>query len=222
MTTQTAFDKFQIKVNNNSETGKIAVDRGRFVLLFNEAQNRLIEYILDKKSEDDIRYIERILVQGYKLSLFKSDKSYQDYSLPKDYFDFSSLHATANKGECLDKSMTLFEIKDDDSPLILEDEYNNPSFLAREAPFSIASNKIKIYKDETFEYNKVFLNYYKYPIQIRLVNDEDPESEFDKNFDPEFDDKFVDRIISVAAGNFELNNESQKAQFDFQMAKQKV
>lgn len=222
MTTQTAFDKFQIKVNNNSETGKIAVDRGRFVLLFNEAQNRLIEYILDKKSEDDIRYIEAILVQQFKLTLFKSDKDYQDFSLPKDYFDFSSLHATADKGKCSDKKMTLFEIKDDDSSLILEDEYNNPSFLAREAPFSIASNKIKIYKDETFQYNKVFLNYYRYPVQIKLVNDADPESEFVENLNPEFDDKFVDRIISVASGEFELNNENQKAQFDIQMAKQKV
>jgi len=222
MTTQTAFDKFQIKVNNNSETGKIAVDRGRFVLLFNEAQNRLIEYILDKKSEDDIRYIEAILVQQYKLTLFKSDKEYQDYNLPENYFDFSSLHATADKGKCIDKKMTLFEIKDDDSSLILEDEYNNPSFLAREAPFNIASNKIKIYKDETFQYNKVFLNYYRYPVQIKLINEADPESEFIKDLNPEFDDKFVDRIISVASGNFELNNSDQKAQFDIQMAKQKI
>lgn len=222
MTTQTAFDKFQMKVNNNSETGKIAVDRGRFVLLFNEAQNRLVEYILDKKSEDDIRYIEAILVQQYKLTLSKSNKEYQNYSLPKDYFDFSSLHATANKGECQDKKMTLFEIKDDDSPLILEDENSNPSFLAREAPFSIASNKIKIYKDETYEYNNVLLNYYRYPIQIKLVNDADPESEFIENLNPEFDDKFTDRIISIAAGVFELNNENQKAQFDVQMAKQKI
>lgn len=222
MNTQTAYDKFQIKVNNNSETGKIAVDRGRFVLLYNEAQNRLIEYILDKKSEDDIRYVEVILVQQYSLTLFKSDKEYQDYSLPKDYFDFSSLHATANKGKCSNKKMTLFEIKDDDSPLILEDEYNNPSFIAREAPFSIASNKIKIYKDDTFEYNKVFLNYYRYPVQIKLINEADPESGFVEQLNPEFDDKFVDRIISLAAGGFELNNENPKAQFDTQMAKQKA
>lgn len=222
MTTETAFDKFQIKVNNNSETGKIAVDRGRFVIIFNEAQNRLIEYILEKKSEDDIRYIEKILVQQFKLSLFKSDKEYQDFSLPKDYFDFSSLHATAKKGKCSDKRMTLFEIKDDDSFLILEDEYNNPSFLAREAPFSIASNRIKIYKDDTFEYDKVLLNYYRYPVQIKLVNDADPESDFAPDSNPEFDDKFIDRVLSVASGEFELNNENQKAQFDIQMAKQKV
>ena len=61
--TELAYEKFQVKFNDNYETSKVSVDRGRFVLLANEAQNKLIENILDKKSNDEIRYIQKILVK---------------------------------------------------------------------------------------------------------------------------------------------------------------
>ena len=221
MKVQTAYDKFEIKVNKNSETGKIAVDRGRFVLIYNEAQNKLIEYILDKKNEDDIRYIQGILVSDLPVSSSESKMNYQNFLLPENYFDFSSAYALANQGECKDKTIYLYEIKDDDKGEILQDEDNKPSFLARESLLHITSNKIKVYKED-FVISKLLLSYYRYPIQIKLKNQEDPESDFDEDFNPEFDDKFVDRIISIASGEFELNSENQKAQFDKQRAQSKI
>ena len=221
MTTQTAFDKFQIKVNKNFETGSIAVDRGRFVIIFNEAQNKLIEYILDKKNEDDIRYIQKILISDYPVSSSQSKMHYQDFQLPKDYFDFSSVYATATKGECKNKQMFLFEIKSDDKNEILQDKFNKPSFLEREAPFNITSDNIRVYRDE-FEINRIFLSYYRYPVQIKLLTEEDPESDFDNSINPEFDDKFVDRILSLATGEFELNSENPKFQANKLSAIQKI
>lgn len=220
MDVQTAYNKFQIKFNSNFETGKISVDRGRFVLIFNESQNRLIEYILDKKNEDDIRYIQKILISDYPIESTISKQDYQQFPLPKDYFDLSGAYAKATKKECRDFKIKLFEIKDDDKGEILEDEYNKPSFEAREAPFHITSDTVKVYKED-FDYLKLFLSYYRYPTQIKLIDEENPESDF-ADFHPEFDDKFVDRIISIASGESELNNENPKSQADRQRASSKI
>jgi hypothetical protein len=221
MNVDTAYEKFQIKVNNNSETGKIGIDRARFVITFNESSNKLIEYTLDKKNEDDIRYIQKILVSDYPISSSESKEDYQKFKLPENYFDFSSAYAKATKNACQNKKIDLFEIKDDDKGLILQDENNNPSFEAREAPFHITSDSVKAYKKD-FVYTSLFLSYYRYPVQIKLIDENNPESGFDTNFNPEFDNKFVDRIISLASGEFELNNESQKSQADKIRAQSKI
>lgn len=221
MTTQTAFDKYQIKVNKNLSTGSVAIDRGRFVLLFNEASNKLIEYILDKKNEDDIRYIQKILVTDYSLNISEYNREYYKFNLPKDYFDFSNASAIASKQSCKNKKIFLFEVKDDDKNEFLQDEFNKPSFEARESLFNITSDTIKVYVDD-FEIEKLNISYYRYPTQIKLLNEEDPESDFDNNFNPEFDDKFVDRILSIATGEFQLNIENSKFQADKARAIQKI
>lgn len=221
MNVQLAYDKFQIKVNNNSETGKIAVDRGRFVLIYNEAQNKLIEYILDKKNEDDIRYVQKILVSDHIIKESFSKLDYQEFELPKNYFDFSSAYAEASTDKCKGKKITLFELKDDDKTSILDDENNKPLFITRESFLHITSDKVKVYKGD-FSIDRLLLSYYRYPVQIALENADNPESDFDSTLNPEFDDKFVDRILSSASGEFELNTSNQKAQFDKQRAQQKL
>ena len=221
MNVYTAYEKFQIKANKNSGTGKVSIDRGRFVIIFNESSNKLIEYILDKKNEDDIRYLEKILVSDYPITSSESKEDYQKFNLPKDYFDLSSAYAKATKGVCQNQKVFLFEIKDDDKGEIMQDEFNKPSFEAREAPFHITSGTVKLYKED-FTFTSLYLSYYRYPIQIKLLDEQDPESDFDGDFNPEFDDKFVDRIISLASGEFELNNESQKSQLDKMRAQNKL
>lgn len=221
MTTQTAFDKFQIKVNKNFETGSIAIDRGRFVILFNESQNKLIEYILDKKNEDDIRYIQKVLVSDFPILSSESKTEYQNFNLPEDFFDFSNVNCYSSSGKCQSKKMFLYEVKDDDKNEFLQDEFNKPSFEARESLFNINSDNLKVYIQD-FTIDKILLSYYRYPVQIRLLDEEDPESDFDNTINPEFDDKFVDRIISIASGESELNMGSQKTQADKARAINKI
>ncbi len=220
MNVNTAYDKFQIKVNKNSETGKMSVDRGRFVLTFNEVTNKLIEYILEKRNEDDIRYIQKILMSDFPISSPVSKEDYQKFKLPDNYFDFSSAYGKASRDYCKDVKITLFEFKDDDKGEVLVDEYNSPSFEAREAPFHITDDHLKVYVKD-FNLSKLYLSYYRYPVQIKLQDEENPESEF-ADIHPEFDDKFVDRIISLASGESELNNENPKSQADKARAQNKL
>jgi hypothetical protein len=213
MTTAKAYEYFIIKINENATTDQVSCDKGRFERLYNNHQNKLIEFILERRFEDDIRYIQQILVEDKKLTSSNNHLDHQDFELPKDFFDFSNLYIQAIKGECKDK-VDCFEIKGDDKNNILRDSDNNPSFKHRETPFTISSSKIQIFTAGDFTIDSAYFSYYRYPQQIGLVNPQNPESDFNSN-NPEFDDKFVNRVIDLAASEFFQNNNDQK----FQIAK---
>ena len=133
--------------------------------------------------------------------------------MPEDLLNFSSAYSTATKGNCKNVKINLFDIKDDNKTEVLQDEFNSPSFLAREAPMSMANNKLYLYKDD-FIHENLFLSYYRYPKQIQLLDPDNPESNFDPSINPEFDDLLLDRILSMAASEFEANSENPKFQVD--------
>lgn len=219
-TTEQAYNKFILKINKNATTDGISCDKGRFVLIFNEAQNKFIEHILDKKFEDDIRYIQQILVDDKEISPSATHLDHQDFELPKDFLDLSTVYGFASRDKCNKQKISLFEIKDDNRNEIMRDEFNKPSFKFREAPYHLSSNFLKVYKDD-FKYTSLRLSYYRYPIQIGLINQDNPEGNFNSQ-NPEWDDKTLDRIITLAASEFEFNNESQKYQATKVNAAQKI
>lgn len=221
MTTEQAYVRFLMKIDNNFENSIVSGDRGRFVIIFNEAQNKMLENILDRKKDDEIRYIQKMLVSNHSIKKDKSVEYADTFKLPENYFDFSSAYSKASTKTCKDAKINLYEIKDDNKVEILQDEFNKPSFLAREAPLTISSDKIYIYNDG-FTHDNLFLSYYRYPAQIKLLVEDDPESPFDTDVNPEFDDKFMDRVISMAASEFEINASDPKYQVNIQRAIQKI
>jgi len=221
MQAERAYEKFQIKLNENFETSKIAVDRGRFVIVSMESQNKMMENILDRKKDDELRYIQKVLVKDAKIKKDSSTTTADYFPLPDNYFDFSSAYTKAHKDSCTNQKINLYEIKDDNSIAIMQDEFNKPSFIAREAPFTFSSDKITVFKDD-FTNDELYLSYYRYPTQIRLLDEEDPESVFDPSFEFEFDDKFVDRIISMAVSEMKINNEDPSYQINKQQAINKL
>ncbi len=217
MTTEQAYLKFQIKVNENFETSKIAVDRGRFVILLNESMNKMMENIIDRKKDDEIRYIQKVLVKDFKIQKKSSTETADYFPLPSNYFDFSSAYTKATKNNCKNQRIDLFEIKDDNSTENFQDEFNDPSFIARETLFTFSEDNLIVFKKD-FTNTELLLSYYRYPVQVKLTDPENPESEFDVHFNPEFDDKFMDRIVSMAASEYEINNENPKYQINKQQA----
>ncbi|MAX51581.1 MAG: hypothetical protein CMH22_06335 [Methylophaga sp.] len=220
MLPEIAYQKFIVKINKNAQTDNISCDKGRFVLLYNENQNKIIEQILEDKSDDDLRYIEKLLVSNAELLSSDFKFNSQLFKLPTNFFDHSTLFGYATCEVCEEpQKIDLFEIKADNENFILSDEHNRPSFNWREAPYYFSENKVKVFTDN-FTFTKLLLTYYRYPTQISLQNSEDPESDF-TDTQIELDDKIVDRIISLAASDFELNNNNQKFQADIVRAKQK-
>jgi len=206
MLVEQAYQRYLLKVEKNGVNDNLSTDRGRFVIIFNEAQNKYVEFMLDRKGEDDIRYIQKLLVPNKRIPFNTKTLEYYSFKLPENYFDFANTYASCSKGVCVNQKVYLYEFKEENKNEILMDEFQRPSFLWREAPFNINSDSIKVYYED-FKVDEILLSYYRYAQQISLIDSEDPESQFDENKKLEFDDKVIDRILSSAAGEFELNNE---------------
>ena len=214
-----AYERFLMKAERNSVNDGLSTDRGRFVQLFNEASHRYIEYCYEKKNEDDIRYIQSMLVDSEPISYSFHNENYYAFELPEDYFEFSNVYGKASKGDCYNTNIDLFEIKDFNKNIIISDEFTSPSFEYREAPFTISDNSVKVFTDNNFSVDNIILTYYRYPKKIKLQNPDNPESQFDDSFDLDFDDKVIDRIISAAVSGFDINNSSERWQLHNVFAK---
>ena len=97
------------KAEENMTNGGIKLDKARFVQLFNDEQNRLVRYILDKKNEEDIRYIQKLVVYSKELD-DRGDKDNPEsilFSLPSDFFSFSNISGVFTKGECTVTDFTM-------------------------------------------------------------------------------------------------------------------
>ena len=68
MTIQEAYLRSLQKNEQNLANGGIKLDPGRFVLLFNEAQDRLIRYYLNRKDDETIRSTQTLLVNWKSLN----------------------------------------------------------------------------------------------------------------------------------------------------------
>lgn len=217
MLIEQAYDKFLIKVDENFETSKIAVDRGRFVIIFNESINKLVENIIDKGSNDEIRQIQKLLIKDFKIQNTNKTQNTDYFNLPDNYFEFSSAYTKASTKDCDLQKIYLYEIKDANSQETLTDEFNKPSFIARETPFNFSSDNIVVYKDN-FTNEELYLSYYRYPTQISLIDPDNPESQFNESNKIDFDDKMIDRIISMAVAEMKINSGDQSFQINKQQS----
>jgi len=204
-------ERYLVKAEKNGTNDNITTDNYRFCLLFNESQNKFQTLHLQNRGVDDVRYIQNFLVLDNKIPYSsKSEKKY-DFKLPDNYFDLADVQAKAEKNNCQD-IISLYEMRTENLNEVLQDEFTKPSFEWREAPFTVNSNNLSIYTDKTFKVNEILLNYYRYPNQIRLLNDENPESGFDENYPIEWDDKSLDDIISLMVFNLDINENNPRYQ----------
>ena len=102
--------------------------------------------------------------------------------------------------------------------MYLADENTKPSFEYRESFYTIASGNINVYYTD-FDIDSTILSYYRYPKKIRLINPENPESDFDDSFDVDFDEKSINKIISATVAGFDMNNNSDRWQMNNIFAK---
>jgi hypothetical protein len=205
-----AYIKFLNKVESNVTNDNISANKQTFIFNFNESQNRFIEFHLQQRGVDDIRYIQKFLILDKDLEKVGEVLDRSNFKLPINYLDIADVRAKAKQKNCED-FINLYEIQVENLNEILKDPFQRPSFKYREAPFLINNNEISIYVDD-FKVSKVYLNYYRYPNQIRLLNPDNPESDFDETLTIEWDDKSLDRIISMAAGEHDMNTNNPRFQ----------
>jgi hypothetical protein len=217
MTTSRAYQKYLLKTQENGTNDNLPVSKDYFVAIFNEAQNKYAEWHLDKRNSDERRNIQQLLVPDLIIEDSTKVLDHYDFELPENYFGFSSAYCFGSKGSCLQKRISLVEVKDENKEEYIIDEDNKPSFLHRESLYQLVNNKVLVYTDD-FTVDKLSLSYYRYPQQIQLQDPSNPESQFDDTKSPEFEDRVIDRIISIAAGDYDLNGNNPR----FQAQQQRV
>lgn len=213
MKAEVVYQKMKEKVNKNYVNSNISLDRARAVYLFNEEQNKFVEWSLTKRNSYEIDDINRLLTTS-TLKVNKSESRYVLYNFPKDFFSFVNINVKASKDECGIDNLNPVLVKPQDIEEMLADENNKPSFKYRETLYTLLHNGVAVYK-EGFNLDSVKLTYYRYPKQFNIEGYIDVDGSSSYNSDPEFDDRIVDRIISACAKSFDINNENlNKIQFD--------
>ena len=204
-------ERYIIKAEKNGTNDNITTDNYRFCLNFNESQNKFLTLQLQNRGIDDVRYIQKFLVLDKNISPENTSENKVNFKLPKKYFDLSSARAKAQSNGC-QALIELVEVQTENLNEIMFNEFLKPSFDWREAPYTINSDQLSIYKDN-FTIDSLLLNYYRYPNQIKLQDPENPESDFDST-EIEWDDKSLDDIISLMVANLDMNEGNPRFQIN--------
>lgn len=194
------------KAEENMTNGGIKMDKARFIQLFNDEQNRLIRNILDKKNEEEIRFIQTLVVYSIplrKASDIDNPKS-SLFALPEDFFAHSNVSGVFKQGECEATDFNLWEAKNENVHELLADEFNKPDFDFRDAFYTVGEESIRVFTTD-FEATGVNLTYYRYPVQVDIEGYIKSDGSDSTNVDPELDDKLINIILNMIEKQFALN-----------------
>lgn len=216
MTIQEAYLRSLQKNEQNLANGGIKLDPGRFVLLFNEAQDRLIRYYLNRKDDETIRSIQTLLVYWKSLNKVNhiDDPESTSFSLPDDYLWFSNIKGSFYYNGCEVGDFVMWEAKNENVHELLGDDNNRPSFDYRETFYTIGDGKVVVYEDG-FRTDEVRMTYYRNPVRVDLAGYINAAGERSTDIDPDLPDPLVEEILDMVAKQFNLNeNELSRYRMD--------
>lgn len=213
MTAEEVYIKYINKVEKNSTTDYFSTSRDKFAEMYNELSKRVLRLYTRNRNLDIRKDIQKLLVDDLLIVNGEKHLDHYDFKIPNNYFDWSSIRATASKGKCRNEDIYLYEIRDEDRGEFLNNNLYKPSFSYREAPYLFSSDKIKIFTEEGMKIEKVYLSYYKQPQKITLQDPYDPESQFN-DIQIEIKEEVVDRIVSAMVGEFKINQDDPNFQLD--------
>ena len=90
-TVEQAYEKYKQKVEKNATNDGISTDRGRFVNIYNESQNKFLEFNLQNRGADDVRYVEKFLILDKDIPYSYTLKDHQNVPLPEYSFDLADV-----------------------------------------------------------------------------------------------------------------------------------
>lgn len=214
MKIEDAYLQFVNQVNRNLTNNNINVDKPRFILLFNDIFNRYVEWILEKRNEDAIRYISPLLILDKGLVKLESRPRYQEFQLPDNYFDLANLTVFAGNDICKTVRLKTWEVKSEDIEEKYHDSYNEPSLEYTETFYHTSDKMVAVYR-KGFEIKEALLSYYRYPIQVDIEGYTRADGSISQSIDPELDDKVVGRVLIAMSKEFSaINNDPNHYQTD--------
>jgi len=191
--------KFLLKVNKGNSQGNIAIDKERFVLIFNEVKNRWVEKHLKEKDSILIDSIWEI-VKTAELSNPQEFEEYFQYEIPFDFYELILAYCEAQRGECK-KEIFVREVKNQDKNTLRFNLNYKPDFDFEWSFCSLQGGYIRIYKSD-FKVTKLKIEYYKVIPNIDIEGYITLDGAPSTNIGIDLSEQYVDQIINLAAEEF--------------------
>jgi len=172
-----------------------------------------------KKRIDDLQ--DLINSEPMVLSVKKKSKYFLTETLPQDYFHYIKVNSEGSIKDCENQLINVFIREESNINTLLNNDFFNPNFEWRETIGTILNNQIKVYTNDLFEINKVFLTYLKKPRSIDIKGYINRDGKPSTNIDPELPDDIVelcvDETIRILSGDMHNQFSNQISQQNIQL-----
>jgi len=210
------FVKFLNKVNKGNTQGDIAVDRDRFVLIFNEVKNRWVEKTLKVKDSILIDSLWEI-VKTINLTNGQVKSDYVQFEIPEDFYELILAECFASRGDCK-KKLYLREVKNQDKNILRFNLNYKPDFEFEWSFISVQNKYLRVYTND-FKVSNVSLEYYQVIPDLDIEGYIHLDGSLSTNKPIPLSEQYVDQIINLAAEEFERNFQNPQ---DLQLAKDRT
>lgn len=211
MTVEDAYTLYLSKTDKNITNDNLSTEKGRFCIRFNEESLQFLRELLQVKGTDEIRYANKFLVLNAPIPVSTTSEKTNNFALPENFFDLGNIRAFASKGKCKNQEIYLYETLSENYTEQIRNQNTTPDFGWRESLFTLSDKEIKVFYND-FTVDRVLLSYYRYPQRIKLVDENDPESQFDETAKIEWDDIATQMIIDRCVLAFDITNNSTRTQ----------
>ena len=218
MNVKEAYKRFLLKVNKNDTNTKVVVGPAEFCLIYNEQSLRWLgEKIKSRNSLDDINDLEQLLKHDVELKKVGKDNNHEDFTLPDDFFKYSSSFSLVQGSGCNVK-VDHFLVHPKEKNSYWADAMTRPSLEWEETFVVISDNQLQVFVDE-FTNQFTYIDYWRNPAKIDMIGYIHPDGSLSSDVDPELSDQDVNEIISRCAIESFRSYENPEA---FQLAKDRV
>jgi len=203
MQSELIYQKTLLKINKNNTGANIALDKPRFVLLFNECKNRWVERNLKNKDSILIDNLYQTVTTKTILNPQSTD-TYVDFELPDDFYQHIGSYCLAQRANCR-RTIYSREVKNQNKQILKFDVNQRPDFDYEWTFCSVQGQNLRVYRTD-FDILQVDMEYY------RVIPDIDIAGYVNINNQPSTDipldiiaDQYVDQIINLTAEEFMRN-----------------
>jgi hypothetical protein len=190
-----AYKKFLLKINKNDTNSDIDINKGEFVLLYNEQKDKWLENKIAKsQANDNVEDLEEVQVKHFLLSKVQDQTGYSTFSLPDNFFSYLSSYSHCSSDSCKDVIVYHYLIKPRNENMLLENSNTQPSLDFEETIVDLSENKLFVYKSD-FSVDTTSLNYYRKIGEIDIEGYRKVDGKESKSINPDVSDMTVDKIL---------------------------
>lgn len=214
-----AYKRFLLKINKNDTNSDIDINKGEFVLLYNEQKDKwLKEKLASKQFDDGIEDLSEVQVKHFPLTQFQATEGYTTFNLPTDYFSYISSYSRCSNNDCKGVIVRHFLMKSRNENMLLENANTEPSLEFEETVVDLSGNKLFVYQKD-FTVDTTNLNYYKEVGAIDIAGYRKVDGTTSTDVHPDVSDATVDEILNRCAIEVIRRYESPEG---FQLAQHRV